>query len=209
MCHWLASRVAPVRLEDALYRARPLPDRPEPALAPRRRDDQRQQVRHRLVRRRAHACRFPQRRPRLEQTPNLRDLSRPRRPRRCFLAHSGPRPARPSSGQTATRSATTAGCGSPTARQRLPAVERDLVLEGRPSLYPSIAGCETPRSSSSRAHPRLEDNRPPPWPARSARQGRRASAGASTSLPGHLATTTASACRCSATASEGGAGRCA
>ena len=50
MCRWLAYSGSPVLLEELLYKPAELADRPEPALAARRRGDERRRLRRRLVR---------------------------------------------------------------------------------------------------------------------------------------------------------------
>ena len=160
--------------------------------------------------RRPDAGRVPRRRARLER----REPARPRgtrHARRCSSPTSAPRPARPSSRPTATRSATTAGCGCTTGSiNDFRAVKRDLVLDVDPLALPVDRGADGLRGAVlPRAHPRARaTTRPPRWRARSG-SSRPPGAGAasSTRSRGRSRRPTASGCGCSATRARAGRAR--
>ena len=98
----------------AAVQARARADRPEPALADGRGDDQRRRLRPRLVRRRARA-RASTTASRPPGATRTCASSRRTSSRRCSSRTSARRRAPPSSRRTAIRSATAAGCSSTTA----------------------------------------------------------------------------------------------
>ena len=120
-------------------RAGSLPDRPEPALAARRRDDERRRLRRRLVRRRPDPRRLPQHRAGLER-PNLHELAAHVSSSR-FFTHI----------RAAIGSAVQQTNCHPFRHGRwlfmhngyineFATIKRDLVLTVDPSLYPKIQG---------------------------------------------------------------------
>ena len=123
----------------AAAQAEALADRPEPALADRRHDDERRRVRHRLVRRGRHPGRVPQRRAGLER-PQPAGAGGPR----ALAARLRPHPRVHRDGGAADElpslPARPLALDAQRAIRDFPRVKRDLAPRVDPSLYPQIEG---------------------------------------------------------------------
>ena len=114
MCRWMAWSGQPVMIEELLFKTEARARRPEPALAPGRRDHQRRRLRHRLVRGRRGRRHATAASPRRGTTPTCARWPATSS-RRSSSPTSAPRPARPCRRPTATRSATGGGSSCTTA----------------------------------------------------------------------------------------------
>ena len=138
MCRWLAYSGSPVLIREALY-APELADRPEPALAARRRDDQRRRLRLRLVRRRGDPGVFHS----TEPAWNDQQPARARRPHQLaavLRAHPGRDRQRRAADELPPLPPRALAVHAQRLRQRVATIKRDLRPRRRPSLYPEIQG---------------------------------------------------------------------